>query len=462
VFRTVLVANRGEIAVRVIRSLRELGVRTVAIYSDADRDARHVELADAAHRIGPPPASKSYLNIEAILAVAAAERAEAVHPGYGFLSENAEFAAACESRGIVFIGPTPANIARTGNKLGARATLAAAGIPVIPGSQEPLQDLARARRVCRELGYPVMLKAAAGGGGRGMRRLQDEADLIEEFAMAQAEARAGFGDPTLYVEKLITGARHIEVQVLGDGRGQGVHLFERNCSVQRRNQKIIEEAPCPTLPPEVAAALHAAAVAAVAVLRYRSAGTLEFLVDDRNRFYFMEMNARIQVEHPVTEAITGIDLVAAQVVLAATGRLPFRQDAVVARGHAIECRINAEDPDLQFMPQPGRIERLRLPGGFGVRVDSHLYEGYTVPVYYDSLLGKVIAHGATREVALGVMRRALDEVDCAPLKTTAPFLRRVVDQQPFRAGTYSLEFLRLLLPDPDREQLENGVEEGSG
>jgi acetyl-CoA carboxylase biotin carboxylase subunit len=452
-FDTVLVANRGEIAVRILRTLRELGIRSVAVYSEADRDARHVELADEARPIGPARAAESYLRIDAILDAAAAAGAQAVHPGYGFLAEQPEFAAACEARGLTFIGPTPGNIERAGNKLGARRALAAAGIPVIPGADEPLRDLAAARRACAALGYPVMLKAAAGGGGRGMRALGDEAALVEEFATAQAEARAGFGDPTLYAEKLIVGARHVEVQVLGDGRGGALHLFERNCSLQRRHQKLLEEAPSPGLPASAAAGLHRAALSAVRALRYRNAGTLEFLVDESDRFYFMEMNARIQVEHPVTEAIAGIDLVKAQIHVAATGELPpLAQADIAARGHAIECRINAEDPDNGFLPQPGTIERLRLPGGPGVRVDTHLYQGYTVPLYYDSLLAKIIAHGSTRAEAIATAARALDELACAPLRTTAPFLRRILDHPSFRAGTYTLDLMHELLPEAAEEE----------
>jgi acetyl-CoA carboxylase, biotin carboxylase subunit len=450
----VLVANRGEIAVRVIRTLRDLGLRAIAVYSEADRDARHVEMADEAVCIGPGPALRSYLNVEALIDVARRTGATAVHPGYGFLSERPSFVDACEAAGLTFIGPSADNMRLAGSKLSARQAMAAAGLPVVPGSAQPLIDAVGASSVAEHVGYPIMLKASAGGGGRGMRVLHGPDDLGEEFALAQGEARAAFGDATLYMERLITAARHVEVQVLGDGHGRAVHLGERNCSVQRRHQKLIEEAPSPGLDRAVAAELHAAACRAIASIRYRNAATVEFLLDRDDRFYFMEINARIQVEHPVTEEVTGIDVVRAQIEIAATGDLPMTQAHIELRGHAIECRINAEDPERGFLPQPGIIERLRMPGGPGVRVDSHLYEGYEVPIYYDSLLGKIVAHGATREASLSVMRRALDEFAADPLKTTAPFLRRVLDEPAFRDGSYTLAFMADLLPDvEDQDEL---------
>lgn len=447
----VLVANRGEIAVRVIRTLRELGLRAIAVYSEADRDARHVEMADEAVCIGPGPALRSYLNVETLIDVARRTGATAVHPGYGFLSERATFVDACEAAGLTFIGPSADNMRLAGTKLSARQAMEAAGVPVIPGSAQPLIDAAVAASVADHLGYPIMLKASAGGGGRGMRVLHGPDDLGDEFALAQGEARAAFGDATLYMERLITCARHVEVQVLGDGHGQAVHLGERNCSVQRRHQKMIEEAPSPALHRDVAAELHAAACRAVASIRYRNAATVEFLLDPDDRFYFMEINARIQVEHPVTEEVTGIDLIRAQIEIAATGALPVKQDDIKLTGHAIECRINAEDPERGFLPQPGRIERLRMPGGPGVRIDSHLYQGYEVPIYYDSLLGKIVAHAATRDASLRIMRRALDEFAAHPLKTTAPFLRRVLDESAFRDGSYTLAFLPTVLPKLEDE-----------
>jgi len=445
-FDSVLVANRGEIAVRVMRTLHDLGMRAVAVYSEADRDARHVELADDAVCIGPGAAARSYLRIDALIDAARQAGAGAVHPGYGFLSERPEFVEACESAGLVFIGPSAENMRLAGSKLGAREAMQAAGVPVIPGSQRPLLDARTAAAVAGEVGYPLMLKASAGGGGRGMRIVDGPETLADEFPLAQGEARTAFGDPTLYMERLIEGARHIEVQVLGDGHGQAVHLGERNCSVQRRHQKMIEEAPSPALDRATAAKLHEAACRAISTLRYRNAATVEFLLDRDDRFYFMEINARIQVEHPVTEEITGIDLIRAQIEIATTGKLPFNQADIDLRGHAIECRINAEDPDNSFFPQPGTIERLRIPGGIGIRVDSHLYQGYTVPVYYDSLVGKLIARGRTRATALATMRRALSEFEMHPLKTTAPFLRRLLDEPAFKDGTYTLTFLPALLP----------------
>jgi acetyl-CoA carboxylase biotin carboxylase subunit len=417
-FATVLVANRGEIAVRVISALRDLGLRAVAVYSEADRLSRHVEIADEAVLIGPPTPGRSYLNIEALLDAARRTGADAVHPGYGFLSESPRFVEACEGAGLVFIGPTAENMRLAGSKLGARQMLEAAGVPVIPGSERPLLEAEEAREVAEAIGYP----------------------------------RAAFGDPTLYLERLIVGARHIEVQVLGDGRGGAVHLGERNCSVQRRHQKLIEEAPSPCLSPAAAAQLHEAACRAVRALRYRNAGTVEFLVDADNRCYFMEINARIQVEHPVTEEVTGIDLIKAQVAIAQTGELPFAQHDIRLTGHAIECRINAEDPDAGFLPQPGTVEQLRIPSGFGVRFDTYLYAGAVVPIYYDSLVGKLIVHAATREAAMTTMVRALGDLQAAPLATTAPFLRRVIGADAFRRGDYTLAFLgELLPPDPDDE-----------
>ena len=449
-FSTVLVANRGEIAVRVISALRDLGLRAVAVYSDADRLSRHVEIADEAVHIGPPSPALSYLNIEALIDAARRTGADAVHPGYGFLSESPRFVEACEGAGLVFIGPTAENMRLAGSKLGARGMLEAAGVPVIPGSKRPLLEPDEAREVADAIGYPLMLKASAGGGGRGMRIVDRPETLDAEFPMARAEARAAFGDPTLYLERLIVGARHIEVQVLGDGRGGAVHLGERNCSIQRRHQKLLEEAPSPCLTPAAAAQLHDAACRAVETLRYRNAGTVEFLVDADDRCYFMEINARIQVEHPVTEEVTGVDLIKAQVSIAQTGELPFAQRDIRPTGHAIECRINAEDPDAGFLPQPGTVEQLRIPGGFGVRFDTFLYAGAVVPIYYDSLIGKLIVRGATREAAMATMVRALGDLQAAPLATTAPFLKRVIEAEAFRRGDYTLAFLNELLP-PDED-----------
>ena len=444
-FSKVLVANRGEIALRIIRSLKELGVRSAAIYSEADSDCLHKELADEAHLIGPPPAAKSYLNAARIVEVAKEIGADAVHPGYGFLAENGEFAALCEKAGLAFIGPTPENMRLAGDKLMARQTVAAAGVPVVPGSDQGFSSLEETIETCAAIGYPLMLKASAGGGGRGMRILNDEQDLKDDFAMAAAEARAAFGDPTLYVEKYILHPRHIEVQILSDGKGDAVHLFERNCSVQRRHQKLIEEAPSPNLLPEVRQAIHASAVKIAKAIGYRNAGTVEFLLDADNHFYFMELNARIQVEHPVTEMITGRDLVKAQLSIAMGNGIGFQQADIQQHGHAIECRINAEDPSMEFVPSPGTIETYRSPGGFGVRLDTHLYSGYEIPIYYDSLLGKLIAWGSNRREATRIMQRALLELSIGPVKTTKPFLLQVIQHDEFVSGKYDLDLVQKIL-----------------
>ena len=446
-FEKVLVANRGEIAVRILRTLKEMGIESVAVYSEADVEALPARLADEAVLIGPPAPAQSYLNVESVLAAARQTGASAIHPGYGFLSENAKFAEACATAGLTFIGPSPESLRLAGNKLQARRSVESAGVPVIPGSNQPLRELSVARRLAASIGYPAMLKAVAGGGGKGIRSIADEDALVEAFPLAQAEARASFGDPTLYLERRIEGARHIEVQVLRDSKGKAVHLGERNCSLQRRHQKLLEEAPSPALPREVARQLHEAALTIVEATRYRSAGTVEFLVDADNRFYFLEVNARIQVEHPVTEAITGVDLVRAQVEEAATGELSLSQSDIAFRGHAIECRINAEDPDDGFLPQPGTIETFRSPAGPSVRFDTHVFEGYAVPFYYDSLLAKVITHGATREEAIDTMRSALSELVIGPIHTTAPFLKRVLEDDAFRKGSYTLDLLPRLAPE---------------
>ncbi len=444
-FSKVLVANRGEIALRIIRSLNELGIRSAAIYSEADADCLHKELADEAHLVGPPPAVKSYLNAARIVEIAKEINAEAIHPGYGFLAENGEFAALCEKSGIAFIGPTPENMRLAGDKLMARQTVAAAGVPVVPGSDQGFSSLEETIETCAAIGYPLMLKASAGGGGRGMRILNDEQDLKDDFAMAAAEARAAFGDPTLYVEKYILHPRHIEVQILSDGKGDAVHLFERNCSVQRRHQKLIEEAPSPNLLPEVRQAIHASAVKIAKAIGYRNAGTVEFLLDADNQFYFMELNARIQVEHPVTEMITGRDLVKAQLSIAMGNGIGFRQADIQQQGHAIECRINAEDPTMAFIPSPGTVEMYRSPGGFGVRLDTHLYSGYEIPIYYDSLLGKLIAWGSNRREATRIMQRALLELTIEPVKTTKPFLLQVIQHDEFVSGGYDLDLVQKIL-----------------
>ena len=444
-FAKVLVANRGEIALRIIRSLKETGTSAAAIYSDADEGCLHVKLADEAHNIGSPPATKSYLVASKIVELAKKIGADAIHPGYGFLAENSEFASLCENAGLVFVGPTPENMKLAGDKLAARQTVEKIGVPVVPGSDKALLTLQDAKEVCHQITFPVMLKASAGGGGRGMRILRDEKLLEEEFAMAAAEARAAFGDPTLYLEKFIQRPRHVEVQILGDGKGDAIHLMERNCSVQRRHQKLIEEAPSPSLPESVRKSIHEAAVSIAKGIGYRNAGTVEFLLDEENHVYFMELNARIQVEHPVTEMITGIDLVKTQLSIASGQGIGIGQEEVSQRGHAIECRINAEDPDLEFVPSPGTVNEYHVPGGFGTRFDTHLYTGYEIPIYYDSLLGKLIAWGRTRERALGTIRRALEELVIEPIKTTTPFLLEVIRDSDFVRGDYRLDLVEKIM-----------------
>ncbi|MEW5913622.1 MAG: acetyl-CoA carboxylase biotin carboxylase subunit [Thermodesulfobacteriota bacterium] len=453
-FSKVLVANRGEIAVRIIRSLKECGVRTTAIYSEADKDCLHVRLADEAYPIGPPPALKSYLQAGAIVELAARIQAQAVHPGYGFLAENAQFAALCQEAGLCFIGPTPDNLRLAGDKRRARQVVEEAGVPVIPGSHRPLLSVAEAQEVCRSMSYPLLLKASAGGGGRGMRAVAGPGDLADEFVTAAAEARAVFGDPTLYVEQRINRPKHIEVQILADSQGRVVHLMERNCSVQRRHQKLIEEAPAPGLTQALRESLHRAAVTIAKTVGYHNAGTIEFLVDQEQRFYFMEINARIQVEHPVTEMILGLDLIKAQLAIAEGRELGLRQEEIRARGHAIECRINAEDPALDFLPDPGRVEQYHAPGGFGVRFDTHLYQGYEVPIFYDPMLGKLITWGASRPEALARMQRCLDELVVEPIKTTTPFHLQVIRRPEFIQGDYRLDLAEQLLQEMDSGSLE--------
>ncbi|WP_323122094.1 acetyl-CoA carboxylase biotin carboxylase subunit [Burkholderia alba] len=439
--RTVLVANRGEIAVRVIRAARELGMRAVAVYSDADRDSLAVRLADDAVHIGPAHAAKSYLNPDAIVAAARQCGADAVHPGYGFLAENAGFAAQVEAAGLLFVGPAPSTIATMGDKAKARETAQRAGVPTVPGSNGVVISADEARRVAERIGYPVMIKAAAGGGGRGIRIAHDAAQLDAELPSAQREAQAAFGDAGVYIERFIGRARHIEVQVLGDGR-DAIHLFERECSLQRRRQKVLEEAPSPSLTPALREALCASATRLAREVGYRSAGTLEYLFDDaRGEFYFIEMNTRIQVEHPVTEAVTGIDLVRETLRIADGEPLRFRQGDIALRGAALECRINAEDPDHDFRPAPGRIDALTWPGGPGVRIDSMLYPGYAVPPFYDSLLAKLIVFDENRAAALARLERALSELRIDGVKTTAPLFRALLADGDIRAGRYHTNYL---------------------
>ncbi|NHH79097.1 Biotin carboxylase [Burkholderia gladioli] len=444
--RTVLVANRGEIAVRVIRAAHELGMRAVAVVSDADRDSLAARLADEAIPIGSSHAAKSYLNPAAILAAAQQCVADAIHPGYGFLSENADFAAQVEAAGLIFVGPSPAVIATMGDKAKARETAQRAGVPTVPGSNGVVLSLDEARGIAERIGYPIMIKAAAGGGGRGIRVAHDAAQLDAELPLAQREAQAAFGNGGVYLERFIARARHIEVQVLGDGR-EVVHLFERECSLQRRRQKIMEEAPSPSLTPELRQALCASATRLARQVAYRSAGTLEYLFDEtRGEFYFIEMNTRIQVEHPVTEAITGIDLVRETLRIADGEPLRLSQDQIVSRGAAIECRINAEDPVRDFRPSPGRIDELAWPTGPGVRIDSMLFQGYTVPPFYDSLLAKLIVADESRPAALARLERALAELHVGGVKTTAQLHRALLTDPDVRAGRYHTNFLEAWIP----------------
>ncbi|MGH7313277.1 MAG: acetyl-CoA carboxylase biotin carboxylase subunit [Candidatus Rokuibacteriota bacterium] len=433
--RKVLVANRGEIACRIFRACRRLGVKTVGVYSEADRDAAHVADADEAVAIGPAPARQSYLNIDAIIGAARERGADAIHPGYGFLSENSRFAAACVDAGLVFVGPPPEVIRSMGDKTEARRLMQAAHVPVVPGSGGPVDGPLEAERVAASLGFPVLLKAAAGGGGIGMARVAAPGELPAAFATAHRRAQAAFGDGALYVERYLDHARHVEIQVFGDARGDVIHLHERECSIQRRHQKLIEETPAPGLPDATKTALAAAAVKGARSIGYVNAGTMEFLVDPAGGFYFLEMNTRLQVEHPVTEEATGLDLVVAQLLVAAGEPLPWRQEDVVVRGAALECRVYAEDPAKGFLPSPGTVTRLRLPAGEGIRVESGIVEGGHVPVHYDPLLMKIVARGDGRPQALARMGAALGACVVEGVRTTLPFLRRVLQHPEFLRGS---------------------------
>jgi acetyl-CoA carboxylase, biotin carboxylase subunit len=439
----VLVANRGEIALRVIRACQELEIPTVAVYSDADSEALHVRHADEIVHIGPPPAAKSYLSVEALLEAARETGAEAIHPGYGFLAENASFAAACDDAGLTFIGPSAEAIEKMGNKSAARRIALEADVPVVPGSEESA-SADDAVETAEEIGYPVMVKAAAGGGGRGIRVAENEEELRKAVQVARREAEAAFGDSTIYLEKFLVGPRHVEVQVMGDHEGNVIHLYERECSMQRRRQKIIEEAPSPGITPEVREAMTEAAVRLAREVEYVSAGTVEFLVEG-DEFYFIEMNTRIQVEHPVTETLTGVDLIKEQLRVAGGESLSLKQEHVPFEGHAIEFRINAEDPEKDFMPSPGVISFLDVPGGPGVRVDSAIYQGYKIPPFYDSMVGKLIVWALTREEAINRARRALREYRLEGIKTTIPLHIRLLEDDAFRSGEYHTGYLEELL-----------------
>jgi len=446
-FSRILVANRGEIALRVIRACKEIGVQTVGVHSEADVDSLHLELADQNVCIGPAMSAKSYLDIEAIVDAATSTGADAIHPGYGYLAENAEFASRCEERGITFIGPTTSNLRLAGDKIAAKRIIEAAGIPVVPSSRGGVRTVEEAITVSGEIGYPVMIKAAAGGGGRGIRVCHDAEGLREDFSVAKMESRASFGNDELYIERLITRPRHIEFQVLADRFGNVTHLGERECTIQRRYQKLIEESPSPALSANLRRKMGDAAIQAAGAVDYFNAGTVEFLLDEANRFYFMEINARIQVEHPVTELVTGKDLVKEQIRLSSGEELGYTFDDLNTRGWAIECRINAEDPERNFLPCPGTIERYRPPAGFGVRVDSHLYQGYELPVFYDSLIAKLISYDLSRKGAIDVMRRALGEFTISPIKTTIPLYLAIMEDAGFQAGEFDTGFINRFVPE---------------
>lgn len=437
----ILIANRGEIALRVIRACKELGITTVAVYSDVDRDCLHVRFADEAVCIGPPSANESYLNIPRIISAAEITNADGVHPGYGFLAENSEFADICESSGLTFIGPSAEMISRMGDKIYAKSVMKSAGVPVIPGSEGGVKDEKEALGLSREIGFPVILKAVAGGGGRGMRIIREQKELSQAFVTAQAEAQAAFGNPTLYMERYFESPRHIEVQLIGDGKGQVIALGERECSIQRKYQKLIEESPSPAVDSTLRKRMVDAAVAGAKTVGYRSAGTVEFLLDENCAFYFMEMNTRIQVEHPVTEMVYGIDLLKEQIRVAAGGALKEMHAAMEPKGHAIECRINAEDPFKGFRPTPGKITSFHVPGGFGIRVDTHAYALYQIPPNYDSLLAKIISHGYNREEALNQMVRALEEFIIEGIPTTIPFHKQMLNDEKFIKGDFNTHFL---------------------
>ncbi len=444
-FSKILIANRGEIALRIIRSCEELGISTVAVHSTVDRHALHVQLADEAVCIGEPPSNRSYLNIPNIIAAALTRNATAIHPGYGFLAENSRFAEICADHQITFIGPTPAAMQAMGDKSTAKATMKSCGVPTIPGSEGLITDETLAQAVAAKIGFPLMIKATAGGGGRGMRLVRQPEDLTRLLAAAQGEAEAAFGNPGVYLERFIENPRHIEFQILADSYGNVIHLGERDCSIQRRHQKLLEEAPSPALTPRLRQKMGQAAVRVAKAINYVGAGTIEFLLDGADHFYFMEMNTRIQVEHPVTEMVTGLDIIAEQIRIAQGERLSVRQDDVKLTGHAIECRINAEDPERNFRPHPGKISGYLPPGGPGVRMDSHVYTDYEIPPYYDSLIGKLIVWGPDRESAINRMRRALRECAITGLPTTINFHQKILETPEFKSGMVFTNFVEKLM-----------------
>ncbi len=440
-FHKILIANRGEIAVRIIRACKELGIYTVAVFSEADREALHVRIADEAYCIGPALSKDSYLNLTNLMSVATLTESDAIHPGYGFLAENADFAEICETCNITFIGPSPTAISKMGDKSVAKQTMQDANVPVIPGSDGLIEDLEEVVRTARKIGYPVVIKATAGGGGKGIRIADDEDMLIHQIVAAQQEAEKAFGNAGVYLEKYLTGMKHVEIQIIADKHGNVVHLGERDCSVQRRRQKLVEEAPCSVLSPEIRKRMGDAAVRAAQAVNYSGAGTLEFLLGEDGNFYFMEMNTRIQVEHPVTEMVTGVDIIKEMISVAAGNPLSFTQDDIHIKGWSIECRINAEDPDRNFIPSPGLISFYLPPGGLGVRVDSAAYQGYSIPPYYDSMIAKLIVWGETREEAISRMKRALSEFMIAGVSTTIPFHLKLLNHKTFIAGDFDIKFL---------------------
>jgi len=440
-FSKILIANRGEIALRIIRACKELGIKTVAVYSEADRDCLHTRFADEAICIGNAQSANSYLNIPAIISAAEISDTEAIHPGYGFLAENPHFAEICESCKIKFIGPTPENIRLMGDKMKAKEIMRRAGLPLIPGSISVVKNKEDAIKTAHRIGYPVIVKACAGGGGRGMRICHNDIRLISSLLTCQAEAEASFGDSSVYIEKYIEGARHIEIQILADKYGHAIWLGERDCSLQRKHQKLLEESPSPAIDTKLRKRLGELAVRGAKEINYTSLGTMEFLLDKDQNFYFMEVNTRVQVEHPVTEMIIGIDLIKEQIRISDGERLKYTQDDIRITGSAIECRINAEDPDNNFMPSPGKIEALNIPGGKGVRVDTHIFEGYSIPSFYDSLIAKLITHGKDRNEAIQIMKRALDEFIIEPIKTTIPLHRGILENSKFLKGEISTDFI---------------------
>jgi acetyl-CoA carboxylase biotin carboxylase subunit len=452
-FKKILIANRGEIAVRIIRACREMGIATVAVYSDVDRASLHIRKSDEAYAIGPAPATDSYLRIDKILDIAKHCGAEAIHPGYGFLSENAKFAQACADAGIKFIGPSPGSMQLMGSKTSARQQMETAGVPFVPGTSRGLASAEEGEQIAQNIGYPVMLKAAAGGGGKGMRLVNTRDDLRSALESAQSEAQRSFGDNEVYIEKAIVNPRHIEMQVLADEHGNTVWLGERECSIQRRHQKVLEEAPSPIVDPEMRRRMGEVAVKAAQSSNYTNAGTIEFLVDQQKNFYFLEMNTRLQVEHPVTELTTGLDLVQLQIRIAAGEKLPFKQSDVELRGHAIECRIYAEDPDNNYFPSPGKVTLLLEPAGPGIRLDSGVYEGWSVPIDYDPLLAKLIGYGSDRSQAITRLKRALDEYFVAGIKTNISLFQRILNDSDFQAGNLDTGYLDRLLAKPNPADL---------